>query len=443
MAFSGWFALRLSAWLALFTGCATALAFSIATPGLPATRATLAAATLLAGFLLWRHVSRTNRELARFIDSVRFGDLSAAFSGRRQGSGFDRLGSALSAAIAQLRAERGRQGDVLTFYEAMIEQVPVPILTVDPAGHVTLANSAARHLFAHLPAHDLPQFARVSSGLAQQLEQRGAPGRQLVLLNLPDGAQRAMVNSATLARPERATRIVTIEPVQAALNAAEIAAQSDLVRVLTHEIMNSLTPITSLAHSAAALLAEDDPAAAADARAAVATLARRADGVMGFVRSYRLVSRPPDIHRQRFAARPFADEIARLFTADWPPPRTRLAVSVTPADLTLNADPDLLAQVLINLLRNGAEAAAARGGDHDIALSLEIAAGHQRDRITVTDNGPGIPEAMLADLFLPFFTTKPQGTGIGLSLARQIVLAHNGTIDASNGAVGARFDIRI
>lgn len=443
MAFSGWFALRLFGWVALFIGCAIALAVSVANPGLPATRATLAVATALAGWLLWRHVSRTNRELARFIDSVRFGDLSAAFAGSRLGSGFDQLGASLGGAIAGLRAERGRQGEALTFYEAMVEQVPVPILTVDRAGHVTLANTAARHLFAHLPGHDLAQFARVSSGLAQQLEQRGAPGRQLVLLNLPDGAQRAMVNSATLARPEGTTRIVTIEPVQAALNAAEIAAQSDLVRVLTHEIMNSLTPITSLAHSAAALLAEEDPASAGDARTAVATLARRADGVMNFVRSYRLVSRPPEIHRQRFAARAFADEIARLFAADWPPPRTRLTVSVSPPDLTLNADPDLLAQVLINLLRNGAEAAAGLGNDQEIVLSLELSGGHRRDRITVRDNGPGIPEAVLADLFLPFFTTKPEGTGIGLSLARQIVLAHNGTIEASNHGGGAQFDLWI
>ena len=443
MAFNGGFALRLLAWLALFIGCATAFAFSIATADLPATRATLAIATLLAAFLLWHHVSRTNRELARFIDSVRFGDLSAAFAGGRRGSGFDQLGRALTTAIVQLRAERGRQGEVLNFYEAVIEQVPVPILTADPAGHITLANRAARHLFAHLPAHDLAQFARVSSDLARMLEQRDASDRRLVLLNLPDGAQRAMVNSSLLARPEGATRIVTIEPVQAALNAVEVAAQSDLVRVLTHEIMNSLTPITSLAHSAAGLLAEDDPATAAEARAAVETLARRADGVMSFVRSYRLVSRPPKIHRRRFAARPFADEIARLFAADWPPPRTRLTLSVTPADLTLDADPDLLAQVLLNLLRNGAEAAAGLGEDHDIALSLEIAAGHQRDRISVADNGPGIPPAVLADLFLPFFTTKAEGTGIGLSLARQIVLAHNGTIEASNGERGARFDIRI
>jgi signal transduction histidine kinase len=241
-------------------------------------------------------------------------------------------------------------------------------------------------------------------------------------------------------------RVIAVQPIQGELNAVEIAAQSDLVRVLTHEIMNSITPVTSLAQTAAALMKDVDKGAdpiVADARAAVETLARRADGVMHFVESYRQISRTPDVRRRLFEVLPWARELESLFRAGDVPPGVALAVEVTPEGLTLDADPDLLCQVLINLLRNAAEAAAAFAQSPQVAMRFQRMA-HGRVQIEVSDSGPGVPESLRQDVFLPFFTTKAKGTGVGLSLARQIVLAHRGSIAlAESESGGALFRILI
>jgi two-component system nitrogen regulation sensor histidine kinase NtrY len=208
--------------------------------------------------------------------------------------------------------------------------------------------------------------------------------------------------------------------------------------------MNSMTPVTSLAQSAAALMAEVDKGhdpAVGDARAAVETLARRADGVMHFVESYRQISRKPEVRRRAFDALPWARELESLFNAgDWAAGVT-LMLDVRPETLVIEADPDLLCQVLINLLRNAAEAALGHSAQPEVGLDF-TGLGGGRVRIEVADNGPGVPEPLRQDVFLPFFTTKAKGTGVGLSLARQVILAHGGSIAlAESPAGGALFRI--
>jgi signal transduction histidine kinase len=247
-----------------------------------------------------------------------------------------------------------------------------------------------------------------------------------------------MVSAASVHRLGGTVRVVAVQPIQGELNAVEIAAQSDLIRVLTHEIMNSMTPVTSLARTAADLLKEIDRGGDpdfADARAAVETLARRADGVMHFVESYRQISRTPEVRRRVFEVAPWAEELKRLFRASEPCAKVELALSVTPDTLTIDVDPDLMSQVLINLLRNAAEAATDHAAEPAVSLSFSRIAGG-RVQIEVSDNGAGVPESLRQDVFLPFFTTKAKGTGVGLSLARQVVLAHRGSIGLSESAAG-------
>jgi len=229
-----------------------------------------------------------------------------------------------------------------------------------------------------------------------------------------------------------------VQPIQGELNAVEIAAQSDLIRVLTHEIMNSITPVTSLAHTAADLIASLDCAgdpAIGDARAAVETLARRADGVMQFVESYRQISRAPQVKLRPFDVAPWLRELETIFRASNAAAGVTLATRVDPPTLTMEADPDLLCQVLINLLRNGAEAARAHAEEPRVSLEVQFLPTGEL-QIDVADNGAGVPESLRQDVFLPFFTTKAKGTGVGLSLARQIVLAHRGSIAVADAPGG-------
>ena len=446
MAFRGRFVAGLAWRTALLLGAIMLFVAALTTPGLGAAR-------LLAGGLcvwvlvdLWRYVQRTNIELARFLEAVRLGDLSQSFSHRAQGSGFTEVGEALEQGIRTLREERHRLTDSNRFYEAVLDDAPTPLLTVDSHGRVELANKAARRLFVRHEGVRVEDFADYGDTFAEALGEVKVGSPRLVPLMLDAMPQTAMVSAAAVHRLGGTVRVVAVQPIQGELNAVEIAAQSDLVRVLTHEIMNSITPVTSLAQSAAALMGEidkgDDPLVA-DARTAVETLARRADGVMHFVESYRQISRTPEVRRRVFEVGPWARELEALFRAGDGSAGVAFALEVSPPTLTIDADPDLMCQVLINLLRNAAEAASGHAEAPAVSLRFEFVAGG-RVQIEVADNGPGVPESLRQDVFLPFFTTKAKGTGVGLSLARQVVLAHRGSIALGEaGEGGALFRILI
>lgn len=413
----------------------------------------LAAARVVAGLLclisvasLWRFIQRTNVELARFVDAVRFGDLSQNFAHGQEGSGFSEFGDALEEGIRKLREERQRSSDDSRFYEAVLDDAPTALLIVDGEGRVELGNKAARRLLIRHKGVRIEDFHEYGDAFMKSLGDSSVGRPRLVPLTIDSVPQTAMISAAVVHRLGAMVRVVAVQPIQGELNAVEIAAQSDLVRVLTHEIMNSMTPVTSLAHSAAELMAEADPGddpVVADARAAVETLARRADGVMHFVESYRQISRAPEIRARLFEVLGWAKELEALFRASDAAAGVEFTLSVESDTLTIDADPDLMCQVVINLMRNAAEAARAYSESPHVSLSFRRT-GNGRTRIEVADNGAGVPESLRHDIFLPFFTTKAKGTGVGLSLARQVVLAHRGSINlAASPSGGALFRIVI
>ena len=446
MGFRSRFAFGLALRSGLLLLAAFAFVQSLYMEGLGAARIVTGLLCVGAAAWLWRYIQRTNVELARFLDAVRFGDLGQGFAHRWAGSGFAELGEALDQGVRKLRDERHSLSDANRFYEAVLDDAPIALLIVDRDSKVELANKASRRLLVRHTGVRVEDFAEYGDAFAKALS-GGAVGRPRLVPLITEGVpQTAMVSAAVVHRLGGLVRVVAVQPIQSELNAIEIAAQSDLIRVLTHEIMNSMTPVTSLAQSAAQLMAEidkgDDPGFR-DARAAVETLARRADGVMHFVESYRQISRAPEVRRRPFEVLPWALEIESLFRADATADGVDFALSVAPESMVMEADPDLLCQVLINLLRNAADAAKAESGSPRISLSFDIMKSG-RTQIEIADNGAGVPKALRQDIFLPFFTTKTKGTGVGLSLARQVVLAHRGAITVGDSeAGGALFRILI
>jgi nitrogen fixation/metabolism regulation signal transduction histidine kinase len=437
MGFRSSFAFGLALRLGLLLLTVLGFVQSLYMPNLGAARLVAALIAIAAAAWLWRYITSTNRELTRFIDAVRFGDLSQGFAHRFEGSGFSELGRALDDGIRKLRDERHRLSDTSRFYESVLDDTPIALLTIDSDSKVELANKAARRLLIRHQSVRPQDFEVYGAAFAKMLEGEVGPPR-LVPLTTDALPQTAMVSCALVHRLGGTVRVVAVQPIQGELNAVEIAAQSDLIRVLTHEIMNSMTPVTSLANTAANLMAaidSGDNRDIQDARAAVETLARRADGVMHFVESYRQISRAPEVRRRIYEVLPWARELEALFRASDSARDVGFSLSVEPSHLTLDADPDLMCQVLINLMKNGAD--AARGHAQAPAVSLSFSTTKAgRTQIEVADNGPGIPPALRRDIFLPFFTTKEKGTGVGLSLARQVVLAHRGSIAVAESASG-------
>jgi nitrogen fixation/metabolism regulation signal transduction histidine kinase len=438
MRFRSRFVLGLAWRLGLLLLAAFAFVQTLYLEGLGAARIVAALLVLGAAALLWRHVQRTNVELTRFIDAVRFTDFSQGFGHRFDGSGFAELGEVLNDAIKRMRDERHKLVDANRFYEAVLDDAPTALLTVDSEGKVELANKASRRLLMRHQGVRIEDFREYGDAFSKALE-GGAVDRPRLVPLLIDGVPQTMLISAAIVhRLGARVRVVAVQPIQGELNAIEIAAQSDLIRVLTHEIMNSMTPVTSLAHTAVDLMRGLDAAGnpeLVDARAAVETLSRRADGVMHFVESYRQISRAPQVRPRAIDVIAWGEELEALFRASDGAAGVDLTVYVGEDAATLEADPDLMSQVLINLLRNAAEAARGHSDQPKVTLAFTRTR-TGRTQIEVEDNGPGVPEGLRQDIFLPFFTTKAKGTGVGLSLARQVVLAHRGSINVTEGELG-------
>ena len=411
----------------------------------PGVRAGLIVAGLigLAALLsLWNFIRRTNFLVSRFIESVRFEDYSQRFSDP-SGGGFDVLGQTLDSALKTLQARHTRESAEARYLAAIVDDAPSALLTVDADGKIEILNKAARQLFARHPLNRIDDLETLGPELAAAVR-LPAGTRKITRLMLEGVPQKAIFASAQVARLDQPVTVLSILPVQSELGALEVAAQADLVRVLTHEIMNSLTPVTSLARTGAELVATaaKRDASLSDARTATETVARRAEGILRFVESYREFAQAPDIHRRQFKARAWAEEIMHLALANAADRKIDARIQVEPKTMSLNADPELLAQALLNLLRNSIRATADQESQIVVLSLAREPGGHFR--IEVRDNGSGIPEDRREDIFLPFYTTHKGGSGVGLSFARQVALAHGGSIcalDAPEGGANLRMVI--
>ena len=418
----------------VLVGCVWLLALAIGTPG-------LRAGVIVAGLIafaslasLWNFIRRTNFQVARFIESVRFEDYSQRFSDP-SGGGFDVLGDTLDAALKNLQQRHMEQAAEARYLSAIVDDSPSALLTIDEDGRIELLNKSARQLFARQHLVRLPDLESLGPEFAAVA---GLPPgtRKITRLVLDGVPQKVVFASAQVARLDKPVTVLSILPVQSELGAFEVAAQADLVRVLTHEIMNSLTPVTSLARSSAEMVAAAKSAGAdlEDARVAAETVARRAEGILRFVESYREFAQSPDVHRRPFKARPWAEEVMRLALSTAGERQVDANLEIQPPSLSLNADPELLAQAILNLLRNAIRATADTEAA-TVALSISREA-NGSCRIEVRDNGPGIAQDRREDIFLPFYTTHKGGSGVGLSFARQVALAHGGSIAALEAPEG-------
>ena len=426
----------------LLVGAIALVGMALATPGV---RAGLVVAILIAVAALaslWEFIRRTNFLVSRFVESVRFEDYSQRFSDP-SGGGFDVLGETLDQALKTLQARHMQESAEARYLAAIVDDSPSALLTIDENGRVELLNKSARQLFGRFHLHRIADFEQLGPELAAAAA-LGPGTRKITRLMFEGVPQKAIFASAQVARLDKPVTVLSILPVQSELGALEVAAQADLVRVLTHEIMNSLTPVTSLARSGADLVAAaaKKKADLADAKTATETVARRAEGILRFVESYREFAQAPEVHRRSFKAKPWGEEIMQLALSNAPNRKIETRLEVQPATFSLTADSELLAQALLNLLRNAIRATADVDGP--VVTLMFAREGNGRCRIEVRDNGPGIPDDRREDIFLPFFTTHKGGSGVGLSFARQVALAHGGSIcalDAPEGGANIRMVI--
>jgi two-component system, NtrC family, nitrogen regulation sensor histidine kinase NtrY len=382
-----------------------------------------------------RCVRNTNEQLARLLDGLRFPDYASAVAPSYADQGFPELASAMQRSLDAVQRRVAHNAVTAQHRADLVEQVPIALLLIDEANKVERLNRAARQMFARAQGVELNSYAIFGARFVADLARFA--DETTTELTAPDDAPQSMRMSQTqLSRAGSRLRLVALQPIQRELDRAEQIIARDILRVLTHEVMNSLTPVTSLAQSASQLAAAlPRTQESAEVHAAIETVARRAQGLMAFVARYREVVRIESLRLEGFAIEPLLRECEQLIRAEWPAHSTQLSIEVQAPAMTIEADRHLLAQVLLNLVRNAAQACVGYTAKPRIAMSARYSfAG--RPLIEIADNGPGIPMERRREVFLPFYTTKPEGSGVGLSFARQIVLAHGGSIRIGEAALG-------
>jgi nitrogen fixation/metabolism regulation signal transduction histidine kinase len=358
------------------------------------------------------------RTLANLLEAMREGDYSIRGRRAREDDALGEVMIQLNAIGATLRSQRLGAVEATALLSKVMEVIEVAVFTFDASGKLRFVNRAGDRLLA-LPAEELLDRTAAGLNLAEYLHHPDEA--QFVSRSFPGATGRWGVRHSSFRQAGLPHTLLVVTDLTRALREEELQAWQRLVRVLGHELNNSLTPIKSIAGSLDALLSRhplpDDWQQ--DMRDGLGVVASRAEALSRFIGAYSRLARLPRPTLAPVELRPLIQRVASLET------RVSVRVSDGPA-LILPADGDQIEQLLINLVRNAADAALQTGGGVTLAWSQD---GHHAS-VTVLDEGLGLSNT--ANLFVPFFTTKPGGSGIGLVLSRQIAEAHGGSLSLSN-----------
>jgi len=375
--------------------------------------------------------------LSRIFDSIQYQDFAITFrADNAKGDSFEELNNSLNAVVKSFNQVRAEREATLHFIQAIIQQINVGILSYNTDGKIELINQAANKLLS------IYKLSHISSIKSQH------PDIYQLMTTLPSGESKLLkVNNSELSLSvkeiilrDRKIRLIALHNIRTELQARELEAWQNLTKVLRHEIMNTVTPIVSLSETMKDIIEIDlhnviDPqqkSGVEDLKNAIHTVINRSKGIMNFVNAYREFTNIPLPNvSEVFVSTLFQDVQALYETRD----KQTVQFDIV-HDFSILADLDQIEQVLINIIKNANEATAVT---ENPMISIKSYIDHQVKTIEVSDNGVGVPLEDIEKIFVPFYTSKPTGTGIGLSLSRQIMQMHGGTLEyATNKPSGSR-----
>lgn len=399
----------------------------------------IAILVLLQLIYLFRYIDKTNRDLASFLESIRFSEFTRSFKIEGLGSSFDELSRAFNDVIKDFQIIRAEKEEHYQYLHSIVENTDVSIIGFQKNGTVELINKAAKKLLQITSLKNIQSLEHLSKEFVDTLLNLKPGVVDLVKVQDEDDILQLAVSSSEVKIKNKLIILATIKNIQSVLEEQETQAWQKLIRVLTHEIMNSITPIASITSTLEMMLnsiTKDsdhstyhiDPEDLQEFKQALRTIGKRSNGLMHFVNTYRNLTRIPKPNFKIIKIIDIFKEIKSLMLKEIKGKNIDFSCPVYPANLELFADEKLIEQVLINLVKNSIHAVESQENPKITMKAYK----NKRGRITihVIDNGHGILPDVLDKIFIPFFTTKPKGSGIGLSLSREILRLHGGSLYA-------------
>jgi two-component system, NtrC family, nitrogen regulation sensor histidine kinase NtrY len=391
-------------------------------------------------FNLIYYLNNTNTRIKFFFDSVRNDDSSLSFPVNSKNPYLDRLYESMNRVNQQIRMLKIENRQQEQFFQILIEHLATGIITYDIEGFVNHANSSAKRLLSVDVLTHIKQIERVDQKLYIAISGIKPFERKLVAIKSSSGEIQLSLKSTSLKTGEKELFILSIQDIKNELDEKELDSWMKLIRVLMHEIMNSITPITSLSESLSDFYSKDGkpvPPAQITSNTIEKTvqgltvIKEQGHGLMSFVESYRKLTRVPEPEKKLFKISDLLKRATTLFNSLEGSEKLELLLSLEDPELEVFADQNMISLVLINLLKNAIEANSGKPDGR-----IEISAGRNSEKhveICVADNGPGIPDENLDKIFVPFFTTRKDGSGIGLSISKQIMKVHGGNLKVKTG----------
>lgn len=372
---------------------------------------------------------QTTQKLTRMVEAIRYGDFSLNFS-KNQGEQWEtQLVEDINAVMANLRNELAQKEERHQYYETLLQTVDSCLLVVNKQGQILWMNQSAEQQLCGYRIHLLAELDSLNKDFANTLHSLRPGEVKVIRIYRKDLMQDMAVTVTDYSTTGALLRLINLRNIRSVLEENEMEAWQKLVRVLTHEIMNSIAPIISLSDTLSERaqqngMNEKDYGVMLQG---MQTIHRRSKGLLEFVENYRKLSRLASPILAPVRVGDLLNDIQKLFPASG----GRYVYKIEDKDLQLMVDRSQMEQVLINLLKNASEA-CAENPRAEICVATSYSAENQIFRLSVTDNGCGILPDVLDKIFIPFFTTKPTGSGIGLTLCKQIVALHGGSLQATS-----------
>jgi len=316
-------------------------------------------------YSLLRLIDTTNYELARFFQAVKYSDFTRSFSAKMKGKSYSELYKALNDVMDHIEKSRAEKEEQYRYMQTIVQHIGIGLIVFDGSGNVDLVNNAARRILNMPTIRNIKKLEKIDPSLTKRITLLKHGERDIIKLRINDELQQMMVFVTDFIMHRQNYRLISFQNIQSELEEKELDAWQKLIRVLTHEIMNSITPISSLASTANTMLTghfkqqSENPQSAEviqDISKAVETIEKRSKGLLHFVENYRKLTKIPKPDYKIINAQELFDRVELLFNAQLSDNSVSVTKKVEPANLELTADPDLLEQVLINLVKNAIEA---------------------------------------------------------------------------------------